>query len=173
MTVQNYYHYLTLARRDLWTFLESLPDDVLSKSVLPGERMHSMKDLMLHIAVVEDSWIHEDILRDSPVWESATGFPHEYEKPYHDAKTLEWLLTYWKAVESSTRSYLETLNDTELERGVTVPSPRGDELLTVDSLLWHVLQHETRHTAQLMMLGRLVGFAPPQLDLVKYLPLSR
>jgi uncharacterized damage-inducible protein DinB len=169
MTVQTYYRYLTAARRDLWAFLESLPNEVLSKTVLPGERMHSMKDLMLHIAVVEDSWVHEDILRDAPVWEGTDGFPHEFEKPYHDAKPFEWLLTYWKAVEQSTLTYLETLTDAELERGVIVESPTGNRTFSVGDLLWHVMQHETRHTAQLVMLGRIAGFKPPQLDLVRYL----
>jgi uncharacterized damage-inducible protein DinB len=169
VTVQTYYDYLTRARRDLWAFLESLPDEVLSRSVLSGERLHSMKDLVLHVAVVEDSWVHEDIARDQPVWERTTGFPQEFEMPYHDAKPLSWLLEYWQAVETSTLEYLQGLNDAELERGVIVPSPRGDRTFSVHDLLWHVMQHETRHTAQLVMLGRLAGFTPPQLDLVRYL----
>jgi uncharacterized damage-inducible protein DinB len=162
MTAQNYYHYLTLARRDLWTFLESLPDEVLSKSVLPGERMHSMKDLILHIAAVEDSWIHEDILRDQPVWETVKEIEGAEDGPFFAAMPLEVLLNYWRAVEASTLKYLETLNSVELERLV-------EERFTVDGLIWHVMQHETRHTAQLAMLGRIAGFAPPQLDLIRYL----
>jgi uncharacterized damage-inducible protein DinB len=169
MTVQNYYSYLTRARRDLWAFLETLPYNVLSESVIPADRMHSIKDLVLHIAVVEDSWIHEDILRDSPVWESTDGFPQAFETPYHDSKTLTWLLEYWRAVEQSTLAYFETLSDTELERDVPMPSEQGDVRFKVRDLLWHVMQHETRHTAQIVLLARLAGHAPPQLDLVKYL----
>ena len=114
MNIQTYYTYLTRARRDLWGFLGSLPDEVLSKSVILAERMRSMKDLVLHVAVVEDSWLHEDILRDQPVWERTSGFPHEFEKPYHDAKPLTWLLEYWQAVEASTVTYLETVTNAEL-----------------------------------------------------------
>jgi uncharacterized damage-inducible protein DinB len=169
MEIQNYYVYLTRARRDLWVFLESLPDDVLSKSVIPADRMRSIKDLVLHIAVVEDSWIHEDILRDSPVWKSANDFPHAFETPYHDAKTLAWLLEYWQAVEQSTLAYLQTLQDRELERDVTTLTKQGEAQFKVRDLLWHVMQHETRHTAQIVLLARLAGYAPPQLDLVKYL----
>ena len=169
MTIQMYYLYLTRARRDLWAFLESLPDEVLSKSVIPAERMRSMKDLVLHIAIVEDSWLHEDILRDQPVWERMAGFPHEFEKPYHDAKTLHWLLEYWRAVEAGTLEYLEAVNDAELERRVSVMGSLDDVTFSASDVLWHVAQHETRHTAQLALLGRLAGFAPPQLDLIKYL----
>ena len=169
MNIQSYYAYLTQARRDLWAFLETLPDEVMSKSVIPAERMHSMKDLVLHIAVVEDSWLHEDILRDQPVWERTAGFPHEFEKPYHDAKPLTWLLEYWKAVEASTVTYLKTVTDAELERRVSVMGSTDDVTFSASDVLWHVAQHETRHTAQLALLGRLAGYAPPQLDLIKYL----
>ncbi len=169
MTIQTYYTYLTRARRDLWAFLETLPDEVLSKSVIPAERMRCIKDLVLHIAVVEDSWLHEDILRDQPVWERTAGFPHEFEKRYHDAKPLTWLLEYWRAVEASTLEYLQTVTDAELERRVTVLVSKDDATLSAGEVLWHVAQHETRHTAQLALLGRLAGYAPPQLDLIKYL----
>ena len=169
MNIKTYYTYLTRARRNLWAFLETLPDEVLSKSVIPAERMHSMKDLVLHIAVVEDSWLHEDILRDQPVWERTAGFPHEFEQPYHDAKPLAWLLEYWRAVEASTLTYLETVTEAELERRVTVMGSTDGVTFSANDLLWHVAQHETRHTAQLALLGRLAGYAPPQLDLIKYL----
>lgn len=169
MTIQTYYTYLTRARRDLWAFLETLPDEVLSKSVIPADRMRSMKDLVLHIAVVEDSWLHEDVLRDQPVWELTSGFPHEFEKPYHDAQPLNWLLGYWQAVEASTATYLETVTDAELAQRVTVMGSTDDVTFSANDVLWHVAQHETRHTAQLALLGRLAGYSPPQLDLIKYL----
>ena len=169
MNIQSYYTYLTRARRDLWAFLESLPDEVLSKSVIPADRMHSMKDLVLHIAIVEDSWLHEDILRDQPVWERMSGFPHEFEKNYHDDKPLAWLLEYWKAVEASTLAYLEAVTDVGLAQRVTVMGSTDGVTFSANDVLWHVAQHETRHTAQLALLGRLAGYAPPQLDLIKYL----
>ncbi len=169
MNIQTYYTYLTRARRDLWAFLETLPDEVLSKSMIPAERMHSMKDLVLHIAVVEDSWLHEDILRDQPVWERTSGFPQEFEERYHEAKPLEWLLEYWRAVEASTLEYLKTVTDAELTQRVSVMGSTDDVTFSASDVLWHVAQHETRHTAQLALLGRLAGHTPPQLDLIKYL----
>ena len=59
--------YLLRARRDLWATLESVPDEVLSRPLLDGKRMHCIKDLVFHVAVVEDCWLHEDILREQPV----------------------------------------------------------------------------------------------------------
>jgi len=39
----------------------------------------------------------------------------------------------------------------------------------VDGLLWHVMIHEMRHTAQIAVLRRTQGIEPPWLDLKNYL----
>jgi uncharacterized damage-inducible protein DinB len=165
MTITNYYNYLVRARHDLWAFLETMPDEALAKKVLPGPRFKCLKDLLLHIAAVEDSWIHEDILRDQPVWETINEIEGAEDGPFFAAMPLEVVLNYWRAVEASTLKYLETLNPVELERLV-------EDRFTVDGLIWHVMQHETRHTAQIALLARQLGFSPPQLDLIRYLRTS-
>lgn len=172
MEIHAFYDYLVRARRDLWAFLETVPDDVLSKALIPGERFHSIKDLVLHIPVVEDSWVHEDILRDTPVWESLVGFPEVMEALYHHEQPLAWMLVYWKDVEASSLAYLAKLEPVELARLVTDSGSKGDELFTVEGVLWHVMQHEVRHTAQIALLCRLAGFKPPQLDLIRYIRVS-
>jgi uncharacterized damage-inducible protein DinB len=45
-----------------------------------------------------------------------------------------------------------------------------EERFTVDGLLWHVMIHEMRHTAQIAVLLRSQGIKPPCLDLLNYLP---
>ena len=172
MNIPTFYDYLTRARRDLWTFLESLPDEVLARAVLPGKRFHCLKDFISHVASVEDSWIHEDILRDTPVWETAPGMKDAEDGPVYAGKSLETLLNYWRRVEKSTFEYLSTLTSMELARAVTVDGSKGLEHFTVEGLLWHVMQHEVRHTAQIVLLSRQMGHKPPALDLLYYLPLS-
>jgi uncharacterized damage-inducible protein DinB len=41
----------------------------------------------------------------------------------------------------------------------------------VDGLLWNLIIHEARHVAQMSVLLRTQGIAPPFLDLLKYLPM--
>ena len=67
MNIPETYNYLIRARRDLWATLESVPDAVLSLPIPNGGELRCIKDLVFHIAGVEDFWIHEDILRDEPV----------------------------------------------------------------------------------------------------------
>ncbi len=162
MTINDFYDYLVRARRDLWAFLETMPDEALAKKVLSGPRFECINDLIAHITAVEDSRIHEDILRDQPVWETVPELEGAQDGPFYATMPLEVLLLYWRAVEASTLKFLETLNHTELERLV-------DDQFTVEGLIWHVMQHETRHTAQISMLARQLGFSPPQLDLIGYL----
>ena len=63
MNLPDLYDYLTRARRDLWQTLEDAREEVLSKNLLGGKRFHCIKDLVFHIAEVEDGWIHGDLLR--------------------------------------------------------------------------------------------------------------
>jgi uncharacterized damage-inducible protein DinB len=67
MNVPETYDYLVRARRDLWATLESVPDEVLSRPLLDGAPIDCIKDLVFHVAAVEDFWIHEDLLRQEPV----------------------------------------------------------------------------------------------------------
>ncbi len=168
MKVQSYYGYLVQSRRVLWAFLELLPDVALAQVVLSGPRFHCIKDLLAHIYSVEDSWLHEDILRDTPVWESALENPQD--GPFYADVPLKTLLEYGAAVERSTLLYLEYLQDSELERWVEVNGSKGQEYFRVEGLLWHVMNHETRHVAQIVLLIRQLGFVPPALDLINFLP---
>lgn len=118
LNIPETYAYLVRARRDLWATLQSVPDEVLAKPVLDGSRFHCLKDLVLHIPAVEDSWLHEDILRDQPVWEVIPEVAGAQDGPYFADMPLADLLTYWQAVEASTLAYLPKLNDAELARAV-------------------------------------------------------
>mgnify|MGYP002778876004 CR=1 FL=1 len=169
MTIPETYDYLVRARRDLWAALEAAPDEVLSRPLLAGPRFRCVKDLVCHVAAVEDSWLHEDILRDRMVYHDIPALEHAQDGPFYAEVALETLLEYWRAVEASTLGYLATLTEAELRRPVPMqddPSVR----FTVEGLLWHVTFHELRHSAQIAMLLRMQGIKPPALDLLFYLP---
>ncbi len=164
MNIPETYDYLVRARRDLWSTLESLPDEVLSRPLMKGEQFRCIKDLVLHTAAVEDGWLHYTILADEPVRNSFPAL-----KDTEDTSSLElgMLLDYWRAVEQSTLTYLAILTENDLERLID-DSPT--ERFKLDGLLWHVMIHEMRHTAQIVVLLRTQGIKPPSLDLLFYLP---
>lgn len=167
MKIHDIYDYLVRARRSLWSTLRGVPDEVLSRHVLNGSQFHCIKDLLGHIPAVEDGWLHEDILRADTVWSTMPTLAAVGDS-FADVP-LAVLLDYWQSVERSTLEYLASLSEPELKRVVTVHDA-PDDRFTVDAILWHFLIHEMRHTAQIAMLLRMQGIAPPSLDLLFYMP---
>jgi uncharacterized damage-inducible protein DinB len=169
MNIAETYDYLVRARRDLWAALQHVPDEVLSRPLLNGDKFHCIKDLLFHVAATEDFWIREEILREQPVRQTIPALKDTRGGPIFAGFALQVLLDYWRLVEQSTLMYLPTVDDDELKRIVTVHDRPGKRF-TVDGVLWNVMFHEMRHTAQISVLLRTQGIKPPSLDLYYYLP---
>jgi len=167
--VKTFYDYLTHARRELWESLGAVPDETLSASVIPGTRFRSIKDLLFHVPAGEDWWLHENILEDRPMWEAFPGLGKLADSRLHADQPLSRLFDYWQQVEASSLDYLKCLTSEELGRTITFAVPRGEVSFIVGDALWHVMQHEVRHSAQIVLLLRLAGWTPPALDLDNYL----
>jgi uncharacterized damage-inducible protein DinB len=171
MNIPETYDYLVRARRKLWAGLQGVPDDVLSRPLLNGDKFHCIKDLMFHVIATEDFWIREEILRAEPARHTIPALKDTQGGPIFAGSALEMLLDFWRLVEQSTLAYLPALTDAELKRVVTVHDWPGQRF-TVDGLLWNVLFHEARHTSQMTVLLRTQGIKPPSLDLLYYLPIA-
>jgi uncharacterized damage-inducible protein DinB len=163
------YNYLFRTRRELWQLLEQLPDEVLSRALLPGNKFHCIKDLLFHIPDVEDGWINGDIRKIQMVQNALPVLRNSEGGPVYAGFSLDILLEYWHLVEQSTLAYLATLHDEDLSRVVPLED-WPEKRFTVDGLLWHVMIHEMRHTAQIAVLLRTQDIEPPSLDLLPYLP---
>ncbi|RJF69115.1 DUF664 domain-containing protein [Deinococcus cavernae] len=164
MNTPEMYDYLMRSRRDLWAALERLPDEVLSRNLLNGERFRCIKDLLFHMAEVEDGWTHLDLQNQPAVQEQ---FPDVQGRNFFGDVPLADILTYWRAVEADTLRYLGTLTEAEAARKVAPDDWHGVQF-TVDGLLWHVFIHEVRHSAQITALLRTQGIKPPWLDFLIY-----
>lgn len=167
MEAAAFYHYLTQARRQLWTTLRALPDEALSQAVLPTDGARCIKDLVAHIAMVEDGWFRGDLL-GQPLEMDRLGRAPTSEDTYwhHQNESLESLLAYWEAVEADTlRRWPELLEVVAEGRRVKALDDHP-ETVSADEVIWHVMQHEVRHTAQIVQMIRLLGQRPPSLDLV-------
>jgi uncharacterized damage-inducible protein DinB len=156
MNVPETYDYLVRARCDLWAALGGVPDEVLSRPLLDGKLFHCIKDLIFHVATVEDGWLHEDIMGEAPVRDTIPALKDVRWEPMFGSFALSTLLDYWRVVEQSTLTYLATLTDDELKR-IVIVHDAPEERYTVDGLLWRVMIHEIRHTAQIAVLLRTQG----------------
>ena len=167
MNIPEMYDYLVRTRRDLWTALESVSDEALNAPLLKGDSFHSIKDLAFHIPSTESGWLNYTIMQDEPVEHTMPALKEIGNGPLETEFPLETLLNYWRAVEQSTLAFLEKLTPEELNR-IVEDSP--EEHFKLEGLLWHVMIHEMRHTAQICVLLRTQGIKPPSLDLLWYLP---
>lgn len=166
MNIPETYDYLMRARRDLWTTLEGVPGEVLSSPLIGGPRFQCINDLVFHIAGVEDGWLHYTIQRDEPIQTTTPIIKDIQDGPFCAEIPLGTLLDYWRSVEQGTLKYLAALTEDELDRLVD-DSPT--DRFNLDGILWHVMIHEMRHTAQIVLLLRMQGIQPPGLDLFYYL----
>ena len=167
MNLPEMYSYLRHTRHQLWNALKEVPDEVLSRPLAGEDWFPCIKDLIFHVATVEDGWLNIDIFQREPVLEQ---FPilRDAEEGAACGFKLETLLEYGQAVEKRTLETLDTLTDKDLEQVVRPEDWRGLPF-TVDGLLWHVMIHEMRHSAQIVVLLRQQGIEPPALDLLFFM----
>jgi uncharacterized damage-inducible protein DinB len=166
MTAESFYQYLTWARRKLWASLETLSDDELSRPVIPTDGARCIKDLVAHVAMVEDGWFRGDLL-GQPLVMDAMGMAPTSEDAYwhHQNRSLESLLSYWKAVESDTLARWPELMAVVAQNPQVKLTEDRPETMSADEVVWHAMQHEVRHTAHIVQMIRLLGHKPPGLDL--------
>jgi uncharacterized damage-inducible protein DinB len=162
--LEGFYAYLLWSREALWRALEGVSEEALERPLV-RKRLRSVKALLLHTAVVEDAWLHEDILRAPMV---LAGFP-EVEAVLEregEGLPLRALRAYQEAVGRATWAFLQGPVD---EDRVVAPHDAPEERYSLGDLLWHAFLHEVRHLAQVVLLLRLLGVEPPALDLYFFL----
>ncbi|GGS41600.1 DinB family protein [Deinococcus knuensis] len=164
MNVREYYSYLSAARAQLWNFLRALPPADLDRDLIDsGDRFHNIKDLLLHVTDVEDHWIHGVVLSDSV----HQRYPHDWVRPQATQYDLNWILEYSREVSGRTAAFLDS--DPDLNRSVKlVQDDPASDTVTLDQLLWNVMTHEVRHTAQIALMIRQLGHTPPWLDYMRF-----
>ena len=166
MNVHEYYAYLSAAREQLWNFLRALPEADLNRDLIPdGERFHNIKDLLLHVMDVEDHWVHT-IARGDGVNKDGL-YEHDWVRPRAEQYELGWIIAYGREVSARTRAFLD--GQPNLQRHVKlVQDDPASDTVTLDQLMWHVMTHEVRHTAQITLMVRQLGHTPPWLDYMRF-----
>lgn len=164
MNVRDYYAYLVAARETLWGFLRALPDGDLNAALIEADRFHNIKDLLLHTIDMEEHWIHAVARGDSV---TAQQFPHDWARPHAEQYPLAWITSYGQAVEQLTLQFLDSTPDLSATVKLVQDDPASPQV-SLEQLMWHVMTHEVRHTAQISLLIRQLGHNPPWLDYFRF-----
>ena len=80
---------------------------------------------------------------------------------------LSWISDYGRTVSQQTQAFLDSSPDLNRSIKLVQDDPASDTV-TLDQLMWHVMTHEVRHTAQIALLVRQLGHTPPWLDYLRF-----
>jgi uncharacterized damage-inducible protein DinB len=119
--------------------LSKLPwSEVVAKR---GLSFDSMRDVFLHLTLVEDRWINYSI----------PGRFKEWVDPKSDSfQSHQDLKKYMEKTQKSTQKYLATLNPAELDRKIPVPwSEKPGVEVTVERCLIHMVLEDMVHFGEL------------------------
>ncbi len=123
----------------------------------------SVRDTVLHIMASEWIWLSR-WLGTSP-----TAMPQEWS-----SYTLSQIVAAWDELYRAQKSFLEQLNDADLDRIVDYRNLRGEAHSNVLwQLLRHMVNHSSYHRGQITTMLRQLGHTPVATDLVLYYRLQQ
>jgi uncharacterized damage-inducible protein DinB len=139
-------------RSRLLRVVEDFTDDEIDYSP-DMERIETIGTLLLHIAAVEWSWIFEDIdgeEMDYEKWKHAFALREE-EVPQLTKQGLQFYKDRLIEVRSEVFVRLRNLDDSNLHTLVEA----GNAEVSIEWILFHLLEHEAMHIGQISILKRL------------------
>ena len=120
---------------------------------IPGGGVRSISDTLRHMAYVEYYIIEKVILDGTPKdYLPGTLFP-EKDYPTHDD-----VIKLMHEVHEGTKAAYEKLTPKDLKKEI----PAFRKVMTIERLLWSIVQEEAHHRGQIYMMLRMQGIAPPE-----------
>ena len=138
----------------------------LSKEQLfqaPVEGESSIGSYMMHLGECDLSWLEilsgaeqpED-LKKKCYFDKWFDVP-DPEPPKEPLEINEYLETI-AATRKNFLEYISTLDDTELEKEVTIQRKSGERKIKKKWIIYHIIEHEAHHRGQMFMLIRKAGW---------------
>jgi len=116
----------------------------------PVKKMFTIGDLLRHMVDTEEFWIQGVLLGKG-------GNPDRKRK---DFPTVDKILKDWERIHKKTLAALSRMPFSSLSKKVQI---QENGQVPVGWLLWHVVEHEVHHRAQIVTYLRLLGVEPPQI----------
>ena len=119
----------------------------------------SVRQIVAHCVGAEERWIELRI--------GGRALPARYEE--RAAATVEGLWADWDAVRAGTRHFYGRLDVEGLALRIAVHLPQWGQRrahLTLEQILFHILNHESHHRGQVVMALQRMGIDPPDFDYV-------
>jgi uncharacterized damage-inducible protein DinB len=141
-------------RQSLYQALEQIPSDTSYYSWRPSPESFSLAELVYHIGSAEEGWLSIASLKE-PLW---SALP--------DDITPQGIKDYLISLHDKTLTFFENLSDQDLNQTVSFTPSSGSsgssEEFTLSYILWHLIEHEIHHRAQLLVYMRSLKLIPSQ-----------
>ncbi len=150
--VADYYSMMEKSREKLIERVQGLEMKQLDFTPIP-DRIESIGTLLLHIAAVEWSWVFEDIdgqEMDYDKWKY--GFALREKIPQIHGKDISFYLERLGEVRDAVFKRVRSLSDDQLRSSIEV----DDAVVSIEWILFHLIEHEAIHIGQVSMLLRLM-----------------
>jgi uncharacterized damage-inducible protein DinB len=142
-------------RRRTLRSLDNLPDGALD--ALPEGTTNTVGTLLYHTALVESSWLYEDILEQPIPPDLAVLFPYD-DRDAQGILTgvkgfeLDWFLYRLDAVRGRLVEAYKAMSLEDFRRIHTQQVAAGSYDTTAEWVLHHLMQHEGEHRGQMQVL---------------------
>ncbi len=151
--VSHWYSMLQEVRERLLSIIGDLYEEMLDFT--PDERnFETIGTLLLHIAAIEWSWVFEDIdglEMDYEKFKHAFALRSDVDIPQMKGKKKLFYLNQLKEVREEIFQRLTKFSDDDLD--IIIES--NSDKFSIEWVLFHILEHETMHIGQILLLKRL------------------
>jgi uncharacterized damage-inducible protein DinB len=125
-----------------------------------GLSFGSMRNVFLHLTLVEDRWINY-IIPDR--------FVHWVDPDFDDFKDIGSLKKYMQQTKTNTEKYLEKLSNEELNRQIVIPwGDKPDTRISIGTALCHMVMEDMIHYGELSALLWQMNREAPYLGFWRY-----
>jgi uncharacterized damage-inducible protein DinB len=142
-------------------YLDAMAKLPWSEVVKPrGASFDSMRDVFLHLTLVEDRWISYIIPGRFSQW---------VDLNFDDFKSIDLLKKYVQQTELNTEKYLEKLSNEELNKQVVIPwGDKPDTRISIETALCHIAMEDMIHYGELSALLWQMNIDAPYLGFWRY-----
>lgn len=155
-TTRDQYNLVIEAREVLFIFCESISwQDYVSP--VPGFGQGTIRKAQAHIADTYIHWIGKYALQKNI--------------PYLELESLSSMIKVRDAfthVDQLVDSFFSFFDDNENIQIKNHLTNRGEVIATPLSLITHVITHEFHHKGQIVSMARMLGYPPPDTDLIRF-----
>ncbi len=150
------YDYGYWANRKLMATISRLSEEEFTGKPLGADK--SIRTLLVHILSAEWGWF------------ARCGGPERDQRLLpEDFPSLESIQKQWSKIETSLRSFLSELEDSDLNRVVTYALDEKENLeMPLGEILQHAANHAVHHRGQISLMLRTLGYNPEGIDILLY-----